>query len=185
MKRYTAYYTLHVACLACLLASVLLSGLFAAVVFPVIKSLEPSLPKVHILQQDHWKMIAGYPAAIIFYVTSAVQLVLMLGALPPAWILARSFRTRAARWPVITTVLASCLWLVTQLTVIIPMAGALRDYRAAAGVNNLEAALSAQATFERYHSLSTAALAILACLLLINIILAPLLLHGPSSQQDK
>jgi hypothetical protein len=179
----TYAYTVHVFSLACSLASVVLSGFFAAIVFPMMKNLKPVLPGVSVLASDHWKMAAGYPTAMVFYVSAAAQCVLLVCAGVALWVLARSTAYgvksgSGAKWSVRGFVSTVSVWGVTQAAVIIPMSMALGRYRQEAAAGNEAGALTAQRVFQNFHNISSVMLLVIAAMLMANVCLAPLLLRA-------
>lgn len=176
-SRVVIVYTLYITALAVFIASIFLSGLFAAVIFPLIKSLQPLVPGTTISYDDHWKLVAGHPTSFVFYLCSGLQLPLLIISLATGWYLTYLQRLRPiAFYLLICTVL---IWLCIQFGVIIPMAGALQTYREASTATAPEAkyeAIRAMIIFQRLHPISTAGLAVLIVCGTVNICLAPRLL---------
>lgn len=51
-----------------------MTGAAAAVIFPVVKALDPSLPEYAAYTGPHWRLAAGHVASRIFLISDAVQL---------------------------------------------------------------------------------------------------------------
>ncbi|GAB5495692.1 MAG: hypothetical protein Phyf2KO_07720 [Phycisphaerales bacterium] len=51
-----------------------MTGAAAAVIFPVVKALDPSLPEYAAYSGPHWRLAAGHVASRIFLISDAVQL---------------------------------------------------------------------------------------------------------------
>lgn len=72
--------TLHTLALALWLSALVLGGASAAVMFPTMKSVHPSLADFPGLEADHWKIAAGLVQQRIFLVSDAVQFVAAIAA---------------------------------------------------------------------------------------------------------
>jgi len=143
------------------LGCLLMSGLIAAVSFPMMKALAPRLPDYPIVFDDHWKIAAGYPAAVVFYAASGVQTLMLLVA--GACRLGASTRSLTTRALIGTSAIFGGL----QLFVIVPMAAALIAYRAAARAGELAQAIESQLRFQQLHVVSTGAMMLLALLYIV------------------
>lgn len=67
--------TAHVLSLALWLASLLMAGVSAAIVFPTTRALAPRLPAYEAFVGEHWKIAAGHVQQRIFLACDAGQLV--------------------------------------------------------------------------------------------------------------
>lgn len=65
---------LHLFALSIWFGTVLMTGLTAGVLFPTIRSLEPTTPLFAGYPEDHWVIIAGHVAARLFMVCDAIQM---------------------------------------------------------------------------------------------------------------
>ncbi len=74
MRFWTRATTLHLAAAGFWLAAILFVGLAAALAFPVMKDLNPTLPGFSGYPDDHWIIAAGYVTNPLFGVLRVVQL---------------------------------------------------------------------------------------------------------------
>lgn len=138
------------------LGVLVMSGVMAAILFPMMKRLALTLPDVAILQADHWKIAAGYPAATIFDVTTVTLGVLLIAAG------AASLRMAGARWIKRGLLVTATVYIGFAAFVFLPMSKALKQYRGFALAGDELAAIEAQTEFQRLHMASTALMLLLA-----------------------
>jgi len=74
--------TIHLTVLGIWLGVLLMTGVAAAVLFPTIKQLRPTLPDFASYTGEHWRIAAGQPAAKLFVICDATQFACaMIGAI--------------------------------------------------------------------------------------------------------
>lgn len=145
--------TAHAAALALWLAVILGAGASAAVLFPQMRDLEPTLAAFAAYEGPHWRLAAGRVANTIFHLGDTAQIIIALAALLTA---ARAFAFAARRRA--TGVLAALALLtafillgVQRLSLRPAMDRALDAYWAAAAAGDTETALAHQQTFAAMH----------------------------------
>lgn len=157
VKRPLAYRigeTLHLTALALWSGALFGAGVAAAVAFPTMRSLEPTLGVYPAYTGDHWMLGAGRVAARVFLIADGVQLVAALAAVV-GFALAAFAGPRRRSWTQFfrAALLGAALLLAAwHLLIQGPrMDGDLRAYwNAAAGGDN-EAALRHQEAFSAQH----------------------------------
>ncbi len=65
--------TIHLTVLGLWLGTLIMTGVAAAVLFPAVRALDPRLPAYSEYTGDHWSLLAGKVAAILFFVCDSVQ----------------------------------------------------------------------------------------------------------------
>ncbi len=66
--------TVHLTFVGLWLGSLAMAGAAAAIIFPTVRDLDPSLPAYAAFSGPHWKLTAGHVASRIFLVADAVSL---------------------------------------------------------------------------------------------------------------
>lgn len=142
------------------LAALVGSGLGAGVVFPVMKSLAPTLPEFAAYHGDHWRIAGGQVGTKLFWIADWIQLIALVGViatLAPAIIL----RARTpARGPVLAGMRSLLVLLATALAcyhifVLAPrMMQTIQDFWAAARAGDEARAGQLQALFDADHPMS-------------------------------
>jgi len=160
--------TLHITCLALWLGVIVMTGLFAAILFPMMKQLDPTLPGFASFPHDHWKIAAGHVANRVFTIGTWIQFSLwfICGATWVAIAWDQSVRklriTRSG-----ALMFTGLILTITTNLVILPLNGHLKSYWTAAAKGDTTTALAEQAEFDRLHHLASPAfLAVAACILL-------------------
>lgn len=132
-----------------------MAGAGAAIAFPTMKAIEPTLGAYPLYSEPHWRLAAGHVAAKLFFVSDVVQLVcapvaglalvlLVLGRLVP-W----PSRLMAARLVVFTLLMAILSY---RFFLLAPrMDRELALYRAAAQAGEMEPAAAHLAAFNADH----------------------------------
>ena len=167
---------IHTAALGVWLGVVLMTGAAAAVIFPTVKALDPTLPGFGLYTGDHWMIAAGRVADRTFAISDAAQFVcatlagvgLVLGR-PlghPAW--------RTARTAVRITFLSAAITALSyHLFVLAPrMNTNLRGYWAAAAAGDNATAQTLRDAFSADHPTASATLGAIAALVAICLALA-------------
>ncbi len=168
--------TLHTAALGVWLGVVLMAGAAAAVIFPTVKALNPSLPAFAAYTGDHWMIAAGRVADRTFAVSDAAQFVCALLA-GLGLVLGRPIGDaswRTARSALRITFLSGALTaLAYQLFVLAPRMNAnLQAHWAAAAVGDDARAQTLREVFTADHPTASATLGMIAVLVAICLGLA-------------
>ncbi|MFN0011264.1 MAG: hypothetical protein ACKVS8_06420 [Phycisphaerales bacterium] len=167
---------LHTAALGVWLGVVVMTAAAAAIIFPTVKALAPTLPAFSAYTGDHWMVAAGKVADRIFAISDAAQFAcaILAGA---GLVLARpmghaSWRTLRTALR-ITALSAAITALAYQLFVLSPrMSQNLKGYWAAAERGDNTAAASLRAAFNADHPTATIVLGVLAVIVLACLPLA-------------
>lgn len=129
-----------------------MTSLFAAVVFPLMRDLDPSLPAYAAYDGPHWSLAAGILAERLFeigFIVVGGALAVCFGALLALWVGRRSGRAPIARlalWTVTASVFTA------QIAVLQPrMNDAASDYREAAAAGANETVTEARERFSALH----------------------------------
>lgn len=133
-----------------------MTGVVAAVVFPTMRSLDPSLPGYAAYSGAHWSLAAGIVAERVFeigLIVSGVSLVVCLVAIAGV-----AFTRRAGGWPVVRLALllitlgiflTHAAWLAPR------MDAAAESYRTAAVAGFAEDAAAAKSQFDGLHPIAS------------------------------
>ncbi len=150
--------TLHAAAAGIWIGSVGMVGTLAAIAFPTMKKLNPTVPEFAAVG-DHWKIAAGSVANKMFVVADSVSLACCLICLATLGfglaIRVKRGRehARSALWlfrALVMTIAAGCL--AFQLFVLAPrMAANIHTFWDAARAGDVPAATAAQAAFDADH----------------------------------
>lgn len=149
---------LNAAALGLWAGALAMTGVSAALIFPTMKALDPSLPLYAAHPQDHWMIAAGDVAARQFRVLGIVEAVLALVAVASMLVI---MATKAARGRVSTIVRAAMVivagaLLCGQSLLLQPrMDRNLSAYRLAAREGDGAAAATAKAAFDADHPLAS------------------------------
>lgn len=151
-----------------------MAGAAAAIIFPTIRDLDPSLPDYASFTGPHWKLAAGHVASRIFLVADAVALgCLIVSGLTLGLVVASKEPWRQAWTTGIRLVaLFGALSLLTYSFFFLGprMNTNMRSYWDAAEAGNNEAALQYQAAFDKDHpTASTVMVSSFACVTLLMI----------------
>lgn len=158
--------------------ALLLTGAAAAIAFPTMKALDPSLPAFAAHPEHHWSIAAGHIMRRVFFVSDIVQLAAAAVVLTSLGVELRILRLRrtSMAWRVRALVMlgavALALW---QALVMSPGLNALLDaYWTSAQAGALEAAAQAKAAFDARHTgasrLLTATFALLCAAAIASIL---------------
>jgi len=171
--------TLHGLALAVWLAALVASGLFAATLFPTMKTLNPLVPAFREYAGEHWRLAAGVPANNIFTLADRIQFVCAGAALMTLgfWLAGLARRKQegdSVSLPAavlrITTLTGAMAGLCYQLFILGPrMGAALRNWVVAATEGRTSDAEAFRAIFDADHpaasrTLGLTALCVLMCL---------------------
>jgi small-conductance mechanosensitive channel len=155
---------------------VLVAGATAAMTFPTMKALDPTLGAYSQYSGEHWRLAGGEIASRVFLFADAVQFVCAaLTAASTAFLAIDQVRRgrsmhMAAR--VLTTGLTLAIFCYAFFVVAPRMAVALKAYRAAAARGDLAEAEIHQAQFAAMHPTASALMIATAAGVLITLILA-------------
>ena len=168
--------TVHTAGLGVWLGVVLMSGAAAAVIFPTVKALNPSLPAFSAYTGDHWMIAAGRVADRTFAVSDAAQFVcaLLAGA---GLVLGQPIGDASWRTPRsalrITFFSGAITALAYQLFVLAPRMNAnLQGHWTAAAGGDNAAAQALREAFTADHPTASTTLGVIAALVAICLGLA-------------
>lgn len=153
LKKRVTFEVIHIVSLSLLIGVVVMSGIFAAVLFPTMKRMDPVLPEFATYTGEHWRVAAGRIASLIFLISSWMQgglLAASLAALLPSSLRARHSRVRLAVIAVTTLLL-----LVVIGTIFLPLQHMLHEYWNFAKQGDMERASMIQKRFDALHKFAT------------------------------
>lgn len=163
----------HFSALGVWLGALFMAGAAAAIVFPVMKRLNPSLPAYGAYPNDHWRIAAGRVGQKVFTVCDGVQIAMgVIVVLTMVALLASSgIRVRGlAGWMRIAATAGAALVLCYHLFVLSPRMNAeARTFWAAAEAGSAATADEARERFAAMHPTATRVMASTAVCLLIAI----------------
>lgn len=166
--------TIHLAVLGAWLGVLLMTGAAAAMLFPTIRALAPTLPGYARYEGPHWSLAAGKIAAVLFFLADAAQFagVLAAGATLGVSILAFGVSMRSRLTALRGGVLIALLGLLSyQLLVLAPgMHADLASYWLAAEAGDNAAAARFKAAFDARHPLARTLLAVDAAAVLVLLV---------------
>jgi len=147
--------TVHLTATGLWAGSLAMAGASAAIIFPAVKKLSPTLPGYAGYEGEHWKLAAGKVASRVFLVTDAVSLACMIvtGLTLGAVVAGRD----AWRRPIATSArliaLFGALGLLTYSFFFLGprMNGNMRRYWEEAEAGNTQSAQAFQAAFDADH----------------------------------
>lgn len=164
--------TIHTLTLCLWLAALILGGASAAVVFPTMKSVNPTLPDFPGFEADHWKIAAGVVQQRIFVVSDIVQLIaaaaafLTLGLRLSGWGVPRAQRRRATLVRALA-VAAAMLLLSYHLLILAPRLSLnIAEYYEHARAGRVPEARASQALFDADHPAASRILTVTAACVL-------------------
>jgi hypothetical protein len=166
--------TVHLTALGLWLGSLVMTGVAAAIVFPLVKGLDPSLPGYAGYTGEHWLILAGHVAQRIFVAADFVQLIagvlvlatigLMLSAGGAAW------RKRIA-WIRVIAVALSMIVLAYHIFVLGPrMSVELASYWRAAGEGENDTAMVHKERFDAMHPVASGVMGTAAICVLLALV---------------
>jgi len=167
--------TIHAVALGTWFGCLVATAASAAIIFPTIKDLDPTLASHASYDGPHWLIVAGTPANRIFLFADAVQFVCCFGAMLTLIVVLIALGSGWRRWDVgLRTVLLSIAvtLLAYRLLLQAPAMGAhLRAYWEAAAAGDNATAATERAAFDAMHHaasnvLVATALAVLGALVL-------------------
>jgi len=158
--------TVHLLSLAVWLGGVVMSGVVAAVIFPLMRTLDPTLGAYPGYTGDHSNLAAGRIAARVFLIADAAQFVCATLALVAMTVLIVRGAITNRRWGHGVRVVSLSVAITTlsyHLMILGPrMDTNLHSYWAAAAAGNNEAAETARLAFSDDHPKASRSLGILA-----------------------
>ncbi len=184
-----AAHALHVAALGIWTGGIAMTAAAAAIIFPTVKGLAPTLPGyAAVPPEEHWLLAAGQVAARIFRVSDSVQLACGVTTLATAVLLARAHgigRTVPARVRAVALV-AAWLMLAFYLAVLAPrMQTNIEAHWRLSQAGQLAEARVHEAVFKADHPTSSRVLGGTALCTLIALVLgAGIPAQRPAARQD-
>lgn len=158
--------TVHLLSLSGWLGAVVMSGVVAAVIFPLMRTLDPTLGAYPSFTGDHSNLAAGRVAARVFLISDAAQFALATLALVSLAVLIVRGAITNRRWGHGLRILALSVAITTlsyHLMILGPrMDSNLHAYWASAQAGNNEAAETARLAFNDDHPKASRSLGILA-----------------------
>jgi len=153
IKKHVIFEEIHTVALSLLIGVVVMSGIFAAVLFPTMKRMDPLLPEFSTYTGEHWRVAAGRIASLVFLISSWIQGSLFacsLAALFLAPLAARVSRMRLA-----TVAVTAMLLLVVIGVIFLPLQQMLHVYWDFAKQGDIERAATTQIRFDALHKFAT------------------------------
>ncbi len=138
------------------LGTVVMTGATAALIFPTVRDLAPTLPSHATYTGEHWLIVAGRVAARVFLVSDIVQFTcacVALGTLA-GLVVPRMIKSRLGlnEWVRVLTLGVACVLLAYQLLIMSPaMTTELQLYWAAASQGKNDVAMIHQTAFNTMH----------------------------------
>lgn len=178
--------SVHLAALGLWLGILIATGAAAALVFPAMKALDPTLPAYAAFDRPHWTLAAGHVAERYFRASDGAQVALAGVAwltLPIAPVcFGRQRRMAIVRVALVSALSASLAW---QLLSLRPrMDLHLAAYRAAAIAGETDRAEGERAAFAALHPTATRAMATNAALALLALAAGALDVARPRRDDD-
>ncbi len=172
--RRAALETAYIGVLAVWLGLLIMTGVAAATLFPMLKSLAPTLPEFALYTGDHWRIAGGQIANRLFTISDIAGVILIAAA---AALLAISTYLRhltysalAARW---ASLMLPAIAMAINLFVLHPRMGrTLTAFYAAAAAGQGPRADVLQTALDSDHPLSTALMVLLTASVLIALVVA-------------
>ena len=167
--------TLHAVALGTWFGCLVATAAAAAIIFPAIKELDPTLASYASYEGPHWLIIAGTPANTIFLFADAVQFACCIGALGSLIVVLVTLGSGWRRWDIgLRTVLVSVALTLLAYRLLIQsreMAEHLNAYWSAAAAGDNATAATERAAFDALHHpasnlLVATALAVLGALII-------------------
>lgn len=155
------------------LAVAVMSGVFAAIIFPAMKALEPALPAYAAFPEDHWKIAGGVVANRVFRLAGSFELALA-GLCILGWVGSRP-RGPGARRAVHRLIrlvpFAGALGLLIYSCAVLQprMRGNLDAFLLAARDGDADRAHALRAAFDADHPTASTALSSMALLVLFTL----------------
>lgn len=154
----------HAAALGVWVGALVMTGAAAAVAFPTMRAMSPSLPEFASYPEDHWMIAAGRVMARVFFISDMAQLIcasLAALSLAALWASGSISRRRAAQ--VIRAALLAALLLSLAQYLLFParqMAQDLHSFWTAAAAGDIEQADEHRAAFDSMHGAASMRLAL-------------------------
>lgn len=167
--------TMHLVTMGLWAGTLGMAGASAAIIFPMMRELDPTLTPYALYTEPHWRLAAGHVAASLFFVADIIQLfcaalaclslVLMVLFKCAAW----PDRAMAARFIVITLLLALLSY---RFFILAPrMDQSLAEYRAAARLGDIATATTHANAFNDDHPAASNVMSATFVLVLTGLIL--------------
>jgi hypothetical protein len=171
-RRLAILKVVHAAMLGLWLGALVMAGAAAAIIFPMVRDLDPSLPHYADYAGDHWRILAGQVANRLFRIGDWVQLVCALSAAATlAW--ACGIAPRPSQRAIMARWCGACvlaMLLVFTFAVLRPrMSANAEAYWDAARRGDDRAAQAYQSAFNADHPVASRTLALSAAALIAQI----------------
>jgi len=174
IRRRATFETLHITALSLWLGALVMTGIVAALTFPLVKSLQPTLPDFASYSGDHWKVLAGQVVNRVFAAAAFIQ---VIGAIVATGTLVVATVQRSVpvvplvgRWLALAALL-TCLGF--NLFVLKPrMSHNARAYWDAAKAGENDRAEVFHAAFNADHGTASGTFALTAVALLLTLVAA-------------
>lgn len=151
--------SVHIVALGLWVGTLGMAGAAAAIVFPMMRDLDPTLAIYAAYPEPHWRLAAGHVAASLFFISDLVQLVcaglaglaltLMVLLKRAAW----PDRALAGRFVIMTLLLALLSY---RFFILAPrMDQSLAKYRSAAQIGDVASAATHAAEFNDDHPIAS------------------------------
>jgi hypothetical protein len=180
--------TLHLLALAIWMGSVAMSGLFAAIIFPTMRTLDPTLAQYPLYTGDHSMLAAGRIASKVFLSVDTIQFVcsaIAMGGFIVMLLTGYSLNTlsRVAR-----SFLISCALAMLSYHLLILMPGMYEDLRAyweAAALGNTALADTHKDAFAAMHSSSSRSIGLTTLFVLLAFVFGVWTAENPPATEPK
>ena len=177
--------TVHAAALGVWLGGAVMTAVTAALIFPLMKDLDPALPGFAEYPHGHGVIAAGWVMARVFAWYDALQMVCgTLAALTLAWrlLIRRHAPVRRAAWRSAALLVTAAVTVSYLLLIAQPMHADLTGFWEAAQAGQVERADSLRASFDARHPAASRAMSVIALSVLVSLVLA--LLSEPKPAEE-
>lgn len=177
----------HLLALSVWLGAVAMSGVVAAIVFPLMRELEPTLGAYPNYEGDHALLAAGRVASQVFFTVDFIQFVcatIALGTIVLLVVCGYSLNTLARVFRVIVLCMTLALLSYHLFIFMNKLQGLLSGYWENAANGNTLVADGFKDRFLEHHSTASNILGALALMVMINIVLAGITLTAKPKQDN-
>jgi len=164
--------TLHIVALGVWLGVLLATGAAAAVLFPTMRDLEPTLGAFAAYEGEHWRLAAGVPAARLFAIADVVQFVCAAIVLVTMAIGLMGWLGRGVVSGLRTVAVGGALIAFSYGFFVVgnEMTRELQAYWAAAKAGEMQRANEAQARFTGMHPTASRTMGVTAALVAVGFV---------------
>jgi len=152
------------------LGVVVMSGAAAAVIFPTMKRLAPTIPDLATYTGEHWKLAGGQIANRIFLIADITQGLCALVVLLAAYAAGRSSPASLLRR--VASTLGAVLVLAYFAFVRSPMQRHIGEFWAAATAGDNTRAAISQRAFDALHPIASASLGVITLVVLATLVIS-------------